>query len=40
VVPLLLVGLGLFGVGSAIQALRVGEVGWIWSTLGGWGRLS
>jgi hypothetical protein len=38
VVTLILICLGLYGVASAVQALRVGEVPWVWSMLGGWGK--
>ncbi len=37
---LVLLGIGLFGAWTAFRALREGEIGVVWSMLGGWGRLS
>lgn len=37
---LALLGIGIFGVWTALRAIHEGEIGVVWSTLGGWGRLT
>lgn len=37
---LALIGIGAFGAWTALRALQEGEISVVWSSLGGWGRLT